>query len=195
MTRFLLIRHASYPMIARGLGGRAPHGLDATGLIQAQRMAEHLRGWDVAAVIASPVRRAVETAQPSARGLGLPLELEPGFAEIDFGAWTGAAYASLDGQPAWQAWNVFRSTAAVPDGEAMLSVQSRAVSALRRLGSAHGQATVAVFSHGDVIKAMLAHFLGAPLDLIHRIEIDPASISQVELHEQGAKIRGLNQPV
>lgn len=52
--------------------------------------------------------------------------------------------------------------------------------------------TIAVFSHGDVIRAALLYFLGMPLDFIHRIEISPASCSIVKLSDEAAQVLAMN---
>jgi probable phosphoglycerate mutase len=54
---------------------------------------------------------------------------------------------------------------------------------------------VALVSHADIIKAIIAHFLGSPLDLIRRMEILPASHSVIVLHPSDAVVTLLNQPV
>jgi probable phosphoglycerate mutase len=87
---------------------------------------------------------------------------------------------------------VFRSTAAVPGGETMLAVQARAVAAVLRLAAAWPEREVVVVSHADVIKAVLAHVLGMPLDLLRRIEVAPGSMSLVALHGDDARVIGMN---
>ena len=52
--------------------------------------------------------------------------------------------------------------------------------------------TVAVVSHQDAIKAAIAHYAGIPLDLFHRIEISPASVSVIRLAEWGPQIVTIN---
>ena len=76
----------------------------------------------------------------------------------------------------------------------MLAVQARAVAALCRLAAAFPEAEVAVVSHGDVIKAVLAHILRAPLDMLRRIEIGPASTSRLALHRDDATVHAINLP-
>lgn len=191
MTRFSLVRHGSYDLLDVALGGRAAHPLNATGRAEAARLAAALGGQ---AVVASPVRRAQETAQPIAAALGLILETDPAFAEIDFAGWTGATFADLRGASGWHDWNAFRSMAQVPGGEAMLAVQARAVAAIARLAAVWPDGEVVVVSHGDVIKAILAHLLGAPLDLLRRIEVGPGSISRVLLTGDDARVLGINLP-
>ncbi|WP_428390484.1 histidine phosphatase family protein [Lichenicoccus sp.] len=190
MTQIWLVRHASYAMAGHGLGGRADHALDGAGEAQAARLAGYFGDRDIAAVVASPVRRATLTAAPIAQALGLAVTIDAGVTEIDFGAWSQRGFDELGHEPDWRNWNEFRSTAPAADGETMLAVQSRAVAALRALATGPGE--VVVVSHGDVIKSVLAHCLGAPLDLMHRIEIDTASISRIALHARGVRVLGIN---
>lgn len=191
-TRFHLIRHAAYQLLDAGLGGRCPYPLSAEGREQAVRLAERMSRQPIAAVISSPVARAMETASPIAGRLGLTVETDPAFAEIDFAAWAGMRFDDLAGDAAWQAWNDFRSTAPVPGGESMLAVQSRAMAGLRRLADAFPGAEVAIVSHADVIKAVLAHILGSPLDLMRRMEIGPASVSEMLLASDDARVVRIN---
>lgn len=114
--------------------------------------------------------------------------------DIEFGAWTGAEFAVLDADPAWRTWNVHRSTAPTPGGETMVAAQARALAAVLRLHREHAGADVVVVSHADVLKAVLAHFLGVPLDLMHRIEVSPGSRSVLTLFDEGARIEAVNLP-
>ena len=75
----------------------------------------------------------------------------------------------------------------------MLEVQSRVVSRLETLCAEYAGATVGIISHGDVLRSALAYYLGIPLDLILRFEIDPASLSVLEVAEWGARVLCMNQ--
>ena len=182
-----LIRHADYDSIDRVLNGRRPGlSLNAAGRAQAERLAACLP--PVAAVVSSPLERAVETAN----ALGA-IETDAAFLEIDFGAWTGQTIASLDGDPAWRLWNERRGMAATPGGETMAAVQARAVAGLVRLRERAPDATVAVVSHADVIRAVLGAALGLSLDLLLRFEIAPASRSTIRFEPWGATVVTLNR--
>lgn len=195
MTTFHLIRHGAHGLLGRVLTGRMPGvALDAQGRAQAAGLASALAGRPIAAVVSGPLQRARETAEPIAARLGLAVRVEPGVDDIEFGAWTGAEFAALDGDPAWRAWNAHRSTAPTPGGETMLAVQARALAAVLRLHREHAGAELAVVSHADVVKAVLAHFLGVPLDLMHRIEVSPGSRSVLTLFDEGARIEAVNLP-
>lgn len=190
---FLLARHAA-PDLAEGtLAGRMPGVyLSLQGQRQAQRLADRLVALPIAAIYSSPLERTLQTAQPLASALKLPVQICESFAEIDFGDWTGKRFDELAADPRWQEWNTFRSSAALPNGGMMLDVQLRAVTALQSLHRQHADQVVVIVSHGDVIKAVVAHYLGVPLDLFQRIEISPASVSVIALHGWGAQVLRLN---
>jgi probable phosphoglycerate mutase len=94
--------------------------------------------------------------------------------------------------PEWRHFNSFRSSTPPPAGELMLEVQTRVLRKLSQLRGTHS--FVAIVSHGDAIRATIAHFLGQPLDLFQRIEIDPASLSLVECDDEYVRVRLLNAP-
>lgn len=192
-TLFHLVRHGQYGLIDRALGGRAPgHPLNAAGREEAERVAGALRGRIVAAVVSSPVQRAQETAAPIAAALGLAVQTDAALVELDCGEWTGMTFDTLRERPEWRRWNRFRSCAAIPGGETMLAVQARTVAALERLHAAHGGMEIVVVSHADVIKAVLLHVLGAPLDHMGRLEVGPGSRSLVAWHDETARVLAAN---
>lgn len=194
-TTVHLIRHATYGLVGNTLAGRSPgHHLGSEGRRQAEAVAADLARQPLAAVVASPLERAQETAAPIAARHGLTVAIDPGLNEVAFGHWTGARFDDLAGRADWQAFNSFRSMAPVPCGESMLDAQARAVAALLRLRAAWPNAEVAVVSHADVVRAMLAHLLGISLDLFHRLDIAPASRSVVILHDGDAQVLGVNLP-
>ncbi|MBC7802152.1 MAG: histidine phosphatase family protein [Gemmatimonadaceae bacterium] len=194
-TTLHLVRHAAHGLLGRVLAGRMPGvALSAEGEAQAGRLAQHLTGRPIRAVVSSPMLRAQQTAAPIAAAHGLPVVTDPGFDEIDFGDWMGLPFDVLDGRPDWQAWNAFRSTAVPPRGESMLAIQARALDAAEAFRRAHPDAEVVIVGHQDVLKALLAHWLGAPLDLFHRIEVAPASRSIVVLADDYVRVDGVNLP-
>lgn len=194
MTVFHLVRHAAHGLLGRVLTGRMPGvPLDEHGRDQALLLARHFSGCPIKAVVSSPLERARGTAQPIAAALGLDVTTDAGLHEIDFGDWTGMAFELLEGSPAWQAWNQFRGTAVPPGGETMAEVLARALRTLSRLRRAYPDGETVLVSHQDVLKALLAHSLGAPLDLMHRIELAPASRSVLRVFDDGGwRVEGLN---
>jgi len=181
MTTFLLIRHGLTDAVDHRLAGIAPGThLNDIGRTQAERLVEQLRNVPLTAIVSSPLERTRETADPIARDRGLPVETNAAFLEYDVGAWTGMPFTALDTNAAWHRFNTARSVTRPERGELMIEVQQRAVTALVDLAARYRDGTVAVVSHGDVIRAMLLFALGMPIDFYHRLEILPARISIVE---------------
>ena len=193
-TTVFLVRHATHDRLNRVLCGRMPGvTLGAEGRDQAAALAACLRREPIAAVYASPLERARETAQPLAERLGLDVQVMDALNEIDVGVWSGRTFDDLSDDPLWNRWNTARSVTRPPGGETMLEAQARVVGGIGRLCAAHPEQSVALVSHGDVVKAALAYYLGLPLDAILRFEISPASVSTLVVGDWGAKVFSMNK--
>jgi probable phosphoglycerate mutase len=194
MTTFYLIRHATNDSIGVSIPGRTPGlGLNAEGRRQAERLATRLAGEPIRLIVSSPLERAVETAIPLARKLNLDIEISDGLQEVDFGDWSRQTLEQLNSVPAWNNWNSFRSGHRVPNGEMMVDVQARMVAELHRLRAEYPNDGIAVFSHGDPIRSVLAYYMGIPLDLLQRIEVNPAGLSILAMDDYAPKILCLNR--
>lgn len=193
MCTFLLIRHGSHDYLDKRIVSWMPGvHINEEGRAQAQRLGETLAGSGVAALYSSPLERAIETAAPIARRLGLEIHTRDALGEVRFGEWTNLDFDTLNQDPRWHAFNRFRSGIRAPGGELMLEVQTRMVAEMERLRGEHAERTVAIVSHGDVIKAAVMHYLAMPLDLLQRIEISPASVSVIRVSDRGAKVLRVN---
>ena len=193
MTVFYLIRHATHSLNDDIIAGRAPQVLlSDVGRAQATQLAERLADVPLRALYCSPLERAHETAQI----LGTKLDLEPQICadlnELNFGEWTGKTLDELREFEQWRDFNRFRSGIRAPGGETMLEAQARIVGALEQLRARHRDECVALVSHGDVIKAAVAYFLGVPLDLFGRIEIARAAVSVIAIADYGPQVWCVN---
>ena len=192
-SNFLFIRHGAHDYLGRGMAGRIPGvHLNELGHQQAQHLAEKVSRLPIDAVFSGPLERVRETAEPIAGQFNLPLQIDHAFTEIDVGDWQDRTFSELAEEPLWNRFNSFRSSTAAAGGELMLEVQARALRKLNELRGRHE--FVVIVTHGDVIRAVMAHFLGTHLDFFFRIEIDPASLSLLELGEDSAVVRLLNAP-
>jgi broad specificity phosphatase PhoE len=193
MTTFLLIRHGDTDAIGSVMAGWTPGWhLNPRGRQRAEKLAERLAGVAIRAVYTSPLERAIETAEPIARGHGLELQHVPEIGEIHIGEWQGLTMQELDKREDWRRFNTFRCGTRAPGGELMLETQTRMVRQLDSLRSKHPDEIVALVSHGDPLRGALAYFLGIPLDLVLRLEVSPASLSIVQIHDWGARVLCLN---
>lgn len=190
-----LVRHGEHDLSPGLLAGRTPGvALSERGIAQARRTAERLaRAGGIAAVYASPLERTARTAGILGKRLGLAVETVDSLAEIDFGDWTGRSFAELDEREDWRRWNHFRSGTRPLGGETMAEVLARALGFIEDLIRGGPKGSAVLVSHCDVIRAVLAHYLGMPQDLLLRLEVAPASVSTVEIGPWGPRILRINE--
>lgn len=184
MTHILLIRHAVNDFVKTGkLAGRTPGvHLNDDGKAQAEALGERLADMKLHQIISSPLDRTQETAQAVAQHHPhLEIQTNEEIGEVDYGDWQGAKINSLRSRKMWGVIQEYPTRAYFPNGETMRNVQTRAVNEIERLAQAHPSDTIAIFSHADLIKMVVAHYLGMHLDVFQRIVISPASITGIQL--------------
>ena len=167
--------------------------LTPAGERQTEGLAGRLDGTRLDAVQTSPRQRAHRTAEVIASRTGAPLEVVDALDEIDFGDWTGMSFGDLEGQPLWRHWNDARASASPPRGESMAAAQARVAAHADGIARTRPGAQIALVSHSDILRALVAHYLGLPLDNLLRFEIDAASVSRIEVGARGGRILALNE--
>jgi probable phosphoglycerate mutase len=189
-----LVRHAAHALQDRTLVGRMPGvPLGPEAREQLERLVRRLSRERIDAVVASPLERAQLTAEAVAQAHGLKVETDEDLAEIDFGGWTGKAIADLAADPGWKTWCTRKSEARPPGGESIAEIQARVARALERVRRERDGRTVALVTHGDPIKALVAFVLGFALDRIESFDVDPASVSALVTGDWGSKLLLLNE--
>jgi probable phosphoglycerate mutase len=193
VTTLFLIRHALTAVTGKTLYGRTPGvSLDDRGREQAERLAERFAGIRLSAIYSSPLDRCVETVQPLAATQGLTLEIREGLIEMDAGTWTNRPLAQLRRTRRWRQVQEEPSRFSFPDGEGFADAQARALTEVHAIAARHPRGRLAVGSHGDIIRMLVAHFAGAHLDLFQRTMSDPASVSVVHLGDGAPRILLVN---
>jgi len=193
-TTVYLLRHAAHDHVGNYLAGRLPGViLGPAGQAQAERLGTRMSREQFDAVYCSPRERAQQTASAiaAARG-GMAVEIVEALDEVDFGSWSGSTFEELNKRQDWQRWNSMRSMAETPAGETMLDVQRRAVGFIRQVANREN-ARIALVSHADVIRSIVGHVLGLPIDAWLRFDISPASITTLVLGDWGSKVLTLNE--
>ncbi|MFR9794750.1 bifunctional RNase H/acid phosphatase [Streptomyces sp. MS06] len=196
---FVLLRHGETPLTPEkrfsGSGGSDP-SLSDTGRAQAERVAAALaRRGTIQHIVASPLARARETAGIVAARLGLPVAVDDGLRETDFGAWEGLTFGEVrerhpDDLTAWLA-----SPEAEPTGggESFAATATRIAATSSRLTEAYAGRTVLLVTHVTPIKTLVRLALGAPPESLFRMELSAASLSVVAYYADGnASVRLLN---
>ena len=159
MTRLFLVRHAESEWNAeRRWQGRGDPPLSAHGREQATLAAQSLSG-EVDVIVASPQRRAIETAEIISRVLDLgEVKTDEGLREIDVGEWTGLSIDEVESR--WgdelRAWRQGELDAP-PGGEDRHAFLDRVLSALERVRQSHDSKRVLVLTHGGAIGRVERH--------------------------------------
>jgi probable phosphoglycerate mutase len=195
LVRHGVTRHTLEKRFSGGLASANP-GLSDEGREQVRATAEWLAPMAerISAVVSSPVRRTLESAEILAERLGHEVLVESGFAEMEFGVWDGLTFDEVAEQHADDLDGWLGSLDATPGqvGESFRVVEQRVLEGLERVLGAHAGRTVVVVSHVTPIKTLVAHALQAPLESVFRMELAPASVTVVSYFLGG---RELDRPM
>ena len=162
MARLHLLRHGETDWNAeQRWQGHSDQPLNDLGREQAVAIAPAVAALQPVGIHASDLVRAIDTARPAAALCDLEVHTDPLLREIDTGSWTGRQRIDIlaaqpgavgrheSGETSWE------------DGETFADLQDRVIEALERVASGYASHdVVAVFSHGGVIRAAVAHAAG-----------------------------------
>ena len=197
-TTTLLLRHGQTAHTVEkkfsGSGGHDPE-LSAEGGLQVRAAAERLAGdGAVDVVLASPLRRTLQTAQAVGNLLGLEVRLEDGFRECAFGEWEGLTFDQVRaGWPDELAGWLGNPAVAPPGGESFVDVRKRVLRARDQVLARYPRGSVLVVTHVTPIKVLVADALEASLSALYRMELSPATLTEVQWFESGqASMRRFN---
>lgn len=182
--RLLLARHGqSVWNEVRRFQGAADVELSALGRVQAAALGRALRGRRVAAAYASPLRRAVETAEIALRGTGVPVVPLPELRELSLGEWEGRTVDEIQGRAGdpYLAWRRAPHDCPPPGAEPLEAVRRRVLAAVERIAGAHPDGDdVLVVAHGGVISVYACHLLACSFNSLWRLRVDNCSLTIVE---------------
>jgi probable phosphoglycerate mutase len=198
MTTLLLIRHGETEYNRNGkMAGRMPGvPLNERGRKQAAEVAEALAKAPIKTIYASPIERAQETASYLAKIIGLEIQIAEGINETDIGEWTGRSVKQCARTKLWQTVIHKPSELTFPGGESFAYIQQRASAELKAIAERHPDELVACFTHADIIRLAVAHFLDMPLDAFQRLGSDNCSITVLHFSKEGrVSIPKINQGV
>jgi broad specificity phosphatase PhoE len=191
MTRLLLIRHGETDWNREGrVLGRLPgNHLNEKGRAEIAALADALSTQDIHAVYTSPVERARESAEILCERLGLPEPVnDEALTEVDAGDWAGKTRDELADHPIWISAHQDPTGVRLPNGERLDEAAARSVVCAEELVRRHCDETFAVVTHGDIIRSVVARYLGLPLSEALRIIFDTASASLIEFQSDTARV-------
>lgn len=188
MLKLYLVRHGESAWNVKHLyTGRTDVPLSGLGELQAERLGERLRSWEVKAIYASPLRRAQETAQPVAALKKLPLRLDARLEEIHHGTWEGNPANVIREQYAddYLTWRTQPHRVKMPDGESLQDVAVRVASFLQEALAEHADGNVVIVSHDAVLRVIVMQSLQMGLEYFWRWRFDNAALSMLERLDDG----------
>ncbi|MEU7947913.1 bifunctional RNase H/acid phosphatase [Micromonospora taraxaci] len=197
-TRLILVRHGETEYTEqRRYSGRGDVPLSEKGRAQVRETATRVAALapTVAAVLSSPLSRCTATAAAIAGALGdVPVRTEDDLIECDFGQWEGRTFAEVrEGWPGeMDAW-LASPRVAPPGGESFTHVAERAHRVVAGLLTAYPGETVVLVSHVSPIKLVLRDALAAGDGFLHRLFLDAAGISVLDMWpDGGVAVRTVN---
>ncbi|WP_338778992.1 histidine phosphatase family protein [Streptomyces sp. DG1A-41] len=199
-TTLLLARHGQTVWHAENrYAGVSDIGLTDTGRAQAEALGRWAAAHPVDAVWTSPLSRAVATAEPACRALGLVPRREPDLSECDFGVVEGRTLAEFEAEVPDRA-AAFRADPVAhpfPGAEDPAAAAARGAAALRRIAGAHPGGRVLVVAHNTLLRLVLCTLLSIPAGEYRRVfpRLRNAAISELRMNPDGfAALLSLNVP-
>jgi len=186
-TRTLLLRHGRTAHTPeRRFSGSSDLDLSDLGRADAAAAARALVGRGIEVIVSSPLKRCRQTAGEVAEALDLSIEVERDLRELDFGAWEGmsAAEAMAANPLAFRRWRTALDVRP-PGGESIADVSTRVAAARARILERHAGRTVLLVTHVTPIKLLLAAGLGVGDEIVHRIFLEAAGLSEVSWGSDG----------
>ncbi|HVX42236.1 MAG TPA: bifunctional RNase H/acid phosphatase [Mycobacteriales bacterium] len=194
-TTTVLLRHGQTVHSIGGLfSGRNDLKLTNAGIAQAEAAAKHLAGEEFDRILTSPLVRSRQTAEIVQRALRVPVDVEDGLIECDFGEWEG--YSLKEVSDRWPdelaAWRE-SPRSAPPGGESFAAMTERVDAARKRIQRDYAGQKLLLVSHVGPIKGLLQVALEATPALMFRLHLDIASISTILWYDNGqASVRLVN---
>jgi probable phosphoglycerate mutase len=200
MTRIFLVRHGQsiWHTDNRYCGVSdvelSPHGHE-----QAGRLAAWATKQRIDAICVSPLKRALDTADPAARALSLTVHVEPRLVELDFGRCEGLTTSEM-AKAFPESWAAFENDPVrhhLPGGEDPHHLVNRAAKAFIDFAAVYPSGRVMVVAHSTLIRLMLCHWLGIPLANYRRMfpALDNVAVTEFDLDAKSFALRRFNLPL
>lgn len=197
MTTFLIVRHGQTAWNKdERFRGRTDLPLNETGWAQAKAVATYIAAtYRPTAVYASPLLRALETAQPIAEMAGLSVQPDDGLLDIHYGDFTGLSPAEAEERfPAlYRAWSAAPHTVHFPNGEELADVKRRVMGLVGRLVTANPEEQIVLVTHLVVCRVLICSLLGLDLDQFQMFQVDTSSLSVFERYNGQTRLVMVNR--
>ncbi len=183
--RLYLIRHGQSTWNAENrVQGHSNPPLSPKGRGQIEKLIPRLKREKVEKIIASPLKRAHESARILAKGLAIPCHTQKGLMEIHLGAWEGKRPEEVNRlyNNGYQKWLKAPSKIRIPKAETIAKFRRRAVKAFAEIVASETKERVVLVTHGGILAALISHWLKADFDkVLLNIFLENSSLTIVEV--------------
>ncbi|MFJ9814677.1 histidine phosphatase family protein [Streptomyces sp. NPDC101151] len=198
-TTLLLARHGQTVWHAENrYAGVSDVGLTDAGRAQAEALGRWAAARPVDAIWTSPLSRAIATAEPACRALGLTPHREPGLRECDFGVVEGRTLAEFEAEnpKAAQAFCADPVAHPFPGAEDPRAAAARGTAALRRIAAARPGGRVLVVAHNTLLRLVLCSLLHIPVAEYRRVlpRLRNTAVSEIRVSGEDTALLSLNVP-
>lgn len=195
-TTILLVRHGQteWNRVER-FRGQYNVELNATGIEQAKKTALGIgKRWQPAAILCSPLKRAVQTAEAIAQVCALTVQPDPGLIDIHYGEWQGLTPDEVREKfpDRLTDWYEHPERAAIPGGERLAEVQGRSMSVLLAAAKQYSDQVIVAVSHTVVNRLVLLRVLGLGIEAFWRLRQEPCAINVIEISPQNFVLGSMN---
>lgn len=192
-TRVVAVRHGETAWnVATRIQGQLDIGLNETGRWQAEQLGAALRDDGVAAVYASDLSRALDTAHAVARRVGLAVRTDEGLRERHFGSFQGQTFQQIESR--WpelsRRWRQRDPDFAPPGGESLAAFYDRCVATAGRLAAEHPGEAIVIVAHGGVLDCLYRAATRVSLQAPRTWLVTNASINRLLHSAQGFTLVG-----
>jgi broad specificity phosphatase PhoE len=193
MVTVFLLRHGETAWNKLGrVMGRTQVPLGADGIQQIEKIAPLVATLELDGIYTSPLRRAVQTARLVAVGTNLPIRKSEGLNEIAYGEWAGRYFEDMIDDELYRRFINSPAKTLLPGGETISDVQRRGLQVIKEATQKKPGGRFLFVSHGDVIRAILCHYMKLPLDEYRRLRVDNGSLSALQTNGRWAEIKYVN---
>jgi 2,3-bisphosphoglycerate-dependent phosphoglycerate mutase len=192
-TRIVAIRHGETAWnVDTRIQGQLDVPLNDKGRWQAERLALALGHEAIAAVYASDLLRAHETALAIVRRAGPPVVTDSGLRERAFGVFEGRTFKEIEMRWPEQAlrWRQRDPDFGPEGGEQLRTFFARCIATAARLAAAHAGQTIALVAHGGVLDCLYRAATRLELQSPRSWQLGNASINRLLHTPQGFTLIG-----
>jgi len=187
-----LLRHGETEGNVKGLyAGFTDTKLTEKGINQAKNAHQFLRGESFDVVVSSSLSRAVDTAKLVTE---LPLHLEDGFKEMNFGSCENLTYEEIckKDPELVKAWQEDTKYFTFPEGESLRSFYDRVIAVYKQMLDQYKDKDILIVAHSGVIRSILAHEISEDFNHYWKYRVDNCKTAIIEYSSGYITLNGMN---